>query len=357
MLDRIYKSLMVLALAITGLILLRDIVLPIAFAALLAVVLLPVSRRIELRTGRVFSIILTLLLVFVVMVLAGWFVIDQIADLVASLPDIEQRFYQFINQFSTTITEEFHVSIEEQTQLLKDGLKALGSSLTGLLMSTTYLAYFFIQVPIYIFLFLLYRDKLKEFVISLRPQTSMAWKKEVDGVIRGYISGLLIVVLIAGALNSIGLLLLGIEHAIFFGFLSGFLTVIPYVGITVGAALPAMFALLTKESAWYAVGVIGIHAFVQFLEGNFITPRITGSRISVNAMGAILALLLGGKILGIPGMILAVPTLGVVKILLLHTPGMRPFALVLGDEPPAVDPLPGAAPLRPEEDLDQSVGV
>ena len=85
------------------------------------------------------------------------------------------------------------------------------------------------------------------------------------------------------------------------------LTIIPYVGISIGASLPAILALLTKDSAWYAVGVIGVHAIVQFLESNFITPKITGSKISINALAAIIALLIGGKIWGIAGMILAVP--------------------------------------------------
>jgi predicted PurR-regulated permease PerM len=203
-------------------------------------------------------------------------------------------------------------------------------------------AYFFVQVPIYIFLFLLYREKFRQFFESLNPGSEMHWKKEVEGVIRGYISGLSIVVFIAGALNSIGLLILGIDHAIFFGFLSGCLTVIPYVGISVGATLPAVLALITKDSAWYAVGVVGVHGFVQFLEGNFITPKITGSRISINAMAAILALLIGGKIWGIPGMILAVPTIGIVKILLSYSDSFKPFASLMDDsevakaEPPTL---------------------
>jgi len=171
----------------------------------------------------------------------------------------------------------------------------------GLLVSTSYLLYFFVQVPIYIFLFLLYRDKFRDFFLRFTPDSELKWKKEIEGVVRGYISGLLIVVFIAGVLNSIGLLLLDIDHAIFFGFLSGTLTMIPYVGITIGAALPTILALITKDSIWYAVGVVAVHGVVQFLEGNFISPQVTGSKISINALAAILALLLGGKLWGNTG--------------------------------------------------------
>jgi putative heme transporter len=151
-------------------------------------------------------------------------------------------------------------------------------------------------------------------------------------VIQGYISGLLLVTLIIAALNTIGLLVLGIDHAIFFGILSGVLTIIPYVGIFIGALFPFLMALITKDSIWYAIGVVIVFTVVQFLEGNFITPRITGSKVSINALAAIIALLIGGKILGIAGMILAVPAIGIFKILLSYSQRLKPFVILLGDD-------------------------
>jgi hypothetical protein len=74
-----------------------------------------------------------------------------------------------------------------------------------------------------------------------------------------------------------------------------------------------------------------IFTVVQFLEGNFITPRITGSKVSINALAAIVALVIGGKILGIAGMILAVPAIGVLKIILSHSQKLKPFVILLED--------------------------
>ena len=330
-LDRIYKILVVMAIGIYGLVLVRDIVLPIAFAAIFTVVLTPIASRIERKTGRMFSIIIVIIASLSVLALVTWFVIAQLTDLVASLPNLENQYFNLINSITQSIHERVNISTEEQVKMLKDVVSNLSAVVTEVVSSTSYLAYFFVQVPIYIFLFLLYREKFTQFFESLNPGSEMIWRKKVESVIRGYISGLLIVVFIAGVLNSIGLLLLGIDHAIFFGFLSGMLTVIPYVGITIGATFPAMLALVTKDSAWYAVGVVGVHAFVQFLEGNFITPKVTGSRISINAMAAILALLVGGKIWGIPGMILAVPAVGIVKILMSYSTTFKPFVSLMDD--------------------------
>jgi predicted PurR-regulated permease PerM len=329
---------MVTALTITALILTKNIVIPLAFAGLFAIVLNPIASRVEKKTGRILSIILVLLGALLLIVLLMWFVVTQLTSLVSSLPGLEEQFNTLILQTSSKVSQWFDIGLAEQLQLLKDGLKGLSSYMGELLVSTSYLAYFFIQVPIYIFLFLLYREKFKEFFLSFTPGSEMKWRKEIEGVVRGYISGLTIVVLIAGALNSIGLLALGIDHAIFFGFLSGTLTMIPYVGITIGAALPTLLALLTKDSAWYAVGVIVVHVVVQFLEGNFITPKITGSKISINALAAILALLIGGQILGIAGMILAVPCIGIFKILIGYSPSLKHFVILLEDKGTSSEP-------------------
>ena len=177
--------------------------------------------------------------------------------------------------------------------------------------------------------------KFRDFFVSLVPgDQALTWKQDIERVIQGYISGLTLVIIIIATLNTIGLLALGIDHAIFFGILSGMLTIIPYIGIFLGAVFPVLMALITKDSIWYTFGVIIVFAVVQFLEGNFITPRITGSKVSINALAAIVALLIGGKILGIAGMILAVPGIGVLKIALAHTNHLKDFVILLEDREP-----------------------
>jgi predicted PurR-regulated permease PerM len=303
-----------------------------AFAGLFSVVLLPIALRVERRTGRIFSIVIVLVSVLLFMGLITWFVLSQLTSLVDSLPGIEQHFTSFLNRLSSSASQQFRISTEEQAQLIKEALTNLSTYLGSLLVSTTYLLYFLIQVPIYIFIFLLYREKFKNFLQAIQPGSPLHWMDEIQMVVRNYIAGLILVVLIAGTLNSIGLLVLGIDHAIFFGFLSGTLTMIPYIGISIGAALPALLALVTKDSIWYAVGVIGVHAVVQFLEANFITPKITGARISINALAAIVALLIGGQIWGIAGMILAIPAVGILKIVLSYSTSLRPLVILLEDK-------------------------
>lgn len=333
-LDYTYKLFIVIGLCITGAVLAKDIVIPLAFAAFLSIVMLPAIKWLERKkVNTMLAISLMLLTLTIVLILVGWLIIDQIVALINDLPDIETRLDSFTNRISRTLRNDFGFSVSEQNTFIKDTVKTISAYAGDVLVSTTNLISLVIQIPIYIFLFLIYRDKFRSFAQALLPnQEEMRWKNEMENVIQGYVTGLSLVTLIIAALNTIGLALLGIEHAIFFGLLSGLLTIIPYVGIFIGAAFPTLLALVTKDSAWYAVGVIGIFSFVQFLEGNFITPRITGSKVSVNALAAIIALLLGGKILGVAGMILAVPAIGVLKIILGHTHHLNSFVILLEDK-------------------------
>lgn len=332
LLDYSYKILVVIALLIVLCIFASDIIIPICFSGILAIVLLPAVKFIERKLPTALAITLMLSVTLGVLVLFIWLIINQITGLVNDLPNLEAKFDLFVDKGNTLLWKYFGFNKAERSQLLKSGITNLSGYASELLASTTNVISLIIQIPIYIFLFLIYRDRFKAFFESMLPSAEeFTWKKEVEKVIQGYISGLLLVTLIIAALNTIGLAILGIEHAIFFGILSGVLTVIPYVGIFIGATLPVLMALLTKDSIWYAGGVIAIFSTVQFLEGNFITPRITGSKVSINALAAIIALLIGGKILGIAGMILAIPALGVLKILLSQTKYLRHFVILIED--------------------------
>jgi len=335
-LDYIFKLFIIIALSITAIILCADIVIPFAFAALFAIVMMPLVKRIERKTGTAWAVLIVLLGAIVVFGFLGWLLVHQIINLVNDLPNLQSKMDHFIDQTSQTVDDKLGISSPEQRKMIQDFLKGITAYMGTVLVTTTNTVSTIVQIPIYIFLLLIYRDKFKLFFLSLLPNQNeeLAWKKEIDNVIQGYISGLLLVTLIIAALNTTGLFILGIDHAIFFGILSGVLTIIPYIGIFIGALLPVLMALITKDSVWYAIGVVICFSVVQFLEGNFITPRITGSKVSINALAAIFALLIGSKLLGIAGMILAVPSIGVLKILLAYSKHLKPFVILIGDDNP-----------------------
>ena len=354
-LDYLYKLLVVIGLLITATILAADIIVPMAFAAFLSLVMLPAIKRMEKRKiGTALSITIVLFATIILLGLLMWLVVAQVVSLVNDLPNLQARFESSLDEFSGYLLSDFGISTGDQKKLLAEFMRTVSVYLGSVLLTTTNAISTIIQIPIYIFLFLIYRDKFKQFFLAMTPRyEELGWHRDVERVVQGYISGLTLVTLIIAVLNCIGLLALGIDHAIFFGILSGVLTIIPYVGIIIGALFPIIMALITKDSAWYAVGVVIVFLVVQFLEGNFITPRITGSKVSINALAAILALLLGGKILGIAGMILAVPAIGVIKILLSHNERLKPLVILLEDQPQ--EPLALDGKETPEESSVENV--
>lgn len=350
-LDYTFKVMVITALTIYAVILCRDIVIPLAFGVFLSLVLLPVVNGIERRTGTIAAVTIVVVGGTILFGFFGWLLINQIIGLVNDLPNLQERADKFVNDVKGLMWSELNIGQSELNQMVQDFLKGVSVYLGAFLLTTGNTLATIVQIPIYMFLLLIYREKFKLFFASLLPNSDdeLAWKKDIENVTQAYITGLMLVTLIVAILNTVGLLILGINHAIFFGILSGILTIIPYVGIFIGALLPTLMALITKDSAWYAVGVIGVFFVVQFLEGNFITPRITGSKVSINALAAIMALLLGGKILGVAGMILAVPAIGVMKIMLSYSRRLRPFVILLGDvdkQDVARDPTEHTPPVK-----------
>ncbi len=323
---------------------LQDILVPFFIATIFSMAILPVANWLEKkRLSRILASILTLFLFIIISVIIIYLASTQIADFGDMLPQLEQKFTLWFNQIQRWVQENFNVGKRTQianlkkygTGMLGTGLSTGGSFFTNALSTTGNVLGDMSLIPIYMFFFLYYRDFFRTFFHKLFHQVS---KKKVDEVlnriyevVRSYLTGLVTVTLIVGSLNTIGLLILGIDYAVFFGFLAAFLLVIPFIGILIGSILPIIIALITKDSPMYAVGVAGVFVFVQFLEGNFITPYVVGSKVSINGLVAIIALLLGSALWGIAGMALSLPTIAILKVIFDAVPDLKPYGYILGE--------------------------
>lgn len=263
----------------------------------------------------------------------------QIGSFAEELPRITEKAEAILDQTLTMGERYLNISrtqqVSEAKKYLINALSEGRAVLLNTLVTTTGAISTFVLIPLYIFFFLLYRDFFRMFVhkaIRSVPNEELnVLLKKIYEVIQSYLSGLFLVILIVGVLNSVGLLFLGVPHAIFFGFLAGFLILIPYIGILIGSILPALLSIVTMDSPWYALGVIGVMSFVQFLEGNFITPHIVGSKVSVNPLAAIVALFLGGQLWGLSGLILALPVTAILKVIMDTIPSLEPYGFLLGE--------------------------
>jgi putative heme transporter len=148
-LDYSYKLLVIIALSITGVVLAKDIVIPMAFAAFLSIVMLPLIKRMESR--RINTVLATLLVLLgftIVIVLLGWLIVDQLVALVNDLPDLQSRMEVFVNGLSKTLKNDFGISLSEQNSFIKETAKSVSSYLGDVLVSTSNLLSLIIQIPI-----------------------------------------------------------------------------------------------------------------------------------------------------------------------------------------------------------------
>ena len=319
---------------------LDGILLPLFFAALLSVLLLPLVRRME---GWGWPPVLAIIAALLVMVLAisGLILLFgyQLMELRTELPLLQQKLLVLFDQGQQWTHQRFGLDVMSKQELIDKSMKSFKKSAGGYLGSTLSTTAGVLSVltlvPIYIFCFLYYRDHMRQFMFRFvspdRRTGVLNTMDNIQNVVQAYISGLLTVIAIVAILNAIGLLVLDVKFAIFFAAFASVMAVIPYIGIMVGAAIPALVTLVETGSPARAAAVVGVFMFVQFLEGNFITPMVTGSKVSINPMAAIVALILGGELWGTAGMILSIPLVAVLKVVFDANKTLEPWGFLLGD--------------------------
>jgi predicted PurR-regulated permease PerM len=319
----------------------QKVLVPLAFALLIAFILYPIATRIEGKNiNRLWSTCWTLLIS--ILFTAGLIylfsahilkIIKQFDDFTDKLSQLTADVAQFINKnipFAPKIDPD---AIIDQGREWLGG--ASGEMLSDTLSSTSVFITGLVLTIIYTFLILLYRRGLKDAFIHFAADDKRPIYNEmlirIQKVGQQYITGMFVLIVVLGILNSAGLFFLGIDYPLFFGFLAAFLSIIPYVGTTLGGIIPTIYALINYDSIWYPIGVILIFWFIQFFEGNFLNPRIVGGNLNLNALVAIISLILGGVIWGIPGMILFLPYTAVFKVICTNYKSLKPIALVLDD--------------------------
>ncbi len=152
-------------------------------------------------------------------------------------------------------------------------------------------------------------------------------------LIQNYLVGLSIEAVIVAVLNGIGLIALGIPYAILLAILSALLNVVPYIGILFASALTILIALAMK-SATAALSVFILFLVVQFIDNQFVLPKIVAGRVSVNPLISIMVVFAGGVLWGIPGMFLAIPVTAILKVVFDRVESLKPIGLLLGDTIP-----------------------
>jgi predicted PurR-regulated permease PerM len=314
---------------------------PLSFAILISCVLYPVCVWLERhKFGRMGAIIMSLSILTILFGALVFLLISQLVSFFQEWSELKSKVVDAAEEISVWLSGTFNIEREKQFLWLNKMVNDSGANAMSIISKTISAsavgAVFVILIPIYAVLILYYRHKWMEVLYRVFPNEGRERIREIVKLsiqsYHNFIKGMAVVYLIVGILNSTGLFFLGIPHAFLFGFIAAVLTFIPYVGILVGSLLPISLAWITYNSIWYPLGVIGIFAFVQYLEANLIFPLAVSSRLKINALVTIVSIFAGAIIWGVSGMILFIPFIGILKLVADRTPSLRTLSVILGDE-------------------------
>ncbi len=318
---------------------LRDILVPIAFAVIITILLNPLVNRFRSKKiSKVFSIIIAMLIALTVVVGIFYFLSSQIIGLGKNLPLLQQKFVEVLHRLQGWLQHTFGLTINKQVELLNQAVnnsKAMVGQTLGTALGTIGVMLF---LPVYVFLLLFYKTLILNFLYEVFAEENSKQVAEIlsqtKAAIQSYMVGLLIEALVVATLNSIALLILGVEYAILFGVIGAILNMLPYIGGIIAIALPVLMATITKDGFSTQIGIIIAYAIIQFIDNNILVPRIVSSKVQINALCSILIVLLGGSLWGVPGMFLSIPTVAILKIIFDRIPDLEPWGRLLGDDVP-----------------------
>ncbi|MCC7538736.1 MAG: AI-2E family transporter [Deltaproteobacteria bacterium] len=317
----------------------QGILTPIFLAFTISYVLDPLVDRLEARKIPR-SIAIAIVMLGFVLAMAGFllFVIPSLVeDIVRVAKDVPRRIAGVVVAFEPWLRErglEVPHSVEEAmtrfgSQLQEAAPSALGGA-TQVLQTAGRGTLSFISgvgnlvvVGVFTFYLLLDFDVITRNARGLVPHRYRAdvrdVVREIDATLAQWIRGQLTVMLILAILYSVGFSIAGIRLAVGIGILAGVLSFIPYLGTGVGLVLAVLMALIDWHGPLPLILVVAVVAAVQVLDGLFITPRIVGGKVGLGPAWIIIALMTGGQLFGFLGVLLAVPSAAVIKILVKRT--------------------------------------
>jgi predicted PurR-regulated permease PerM len=314
----------------------RRVVAPFFIAFALAYLLDPlVDRLASFKLSRTLSVLL-LMLIFFSLALGSVILLVpvlsmQAESLAKNIPTYVGVFQEWVRPILDLISGLGSARVEE---FLNEGLSRFGElpmkalqfsskfiwgSISNLFSIILMLANLVI-IPVVMFYLLRDFDSINEKLLRLVPPRLQEKTQdvilEIDQVLSRFVRGQLLVAGLMGIMYSIGLLLCDTPMSLSLGMMAGLVNLVPYLGLILGL-VPSVLLTFIHTQEWLPVfGVVGVFAFVQAMEGMFITPRVVGDNIGLHPVAVIFAVLLGGELFGITGMILGVPGVAVLNVLL-----------------------------------------
>ena len=315
----------------------RVIWLPIAFAAGLVFLLEPAVKVFErLRLPRLVGALLALLVMVAVVVAVGALVwptvqtqgtefIQQLPDLYVSVVDwireVAPNFGLDLEEFLSQEAIEVWLRDPANQETIQNLLFGFGAGAGVVLRGVAETIAVIALAPILAIYILMDLNRFKGQTLELTPpqhRNEVAYVGGELGTAMGsFVRGQLLVALIVGFGSSVGMWAIGLPFWLLIGIIAGFLNLIPFLGPVVGGALAALVALLNGDP-WQAVWAVVIMIVVQQIDNHLITPMVQRARVNLSPLVIVLALIIGGSLAGLLGVLVAIPATAAIRILVGH---------------------------------------
>jgi predicted PurR-regulated permease PerM len=315
----------------------QSFLIPFIFGVFFAMLVKPLSDYLEIKLGfkRIFSSLTCTLVIFIAAGGIMYLFIYQINHFFTDISTFQEKIESFIQSIQKQITSVTNLSEAEQNKIWDERSNDLMNSLQPVVTGFFGSILSMLLILIYVFLLLLYRDKFSEFFMMYTKDAKEEEIKEMlhetGGVVYQYLIGRLKVMALLGIMYIITFLIFGLPYAVLLTLFGTLITVIPYLGPLVSGVLPVLFAAIFFDSMQKVILFAAIVLLIQLIESYVLEPLIMGKQVQLNPLIVIIAILIGGMIWGLAGMILFVPLFAMFKIVSFHVAGLKPVGYLVGN--------------------------
>lgn len=316
----------------------KVVLIPLLFSIILAVIIFPFCLRME-KWGfsKGLAAFLMVILFTGILVVLGYLISIQLSVFADHLPQITGKLNAMIDQFKDYAAHKFSIKKSDvgngiQAQLSQFQTNSLSFKILDSLSS--FLLNIFL-IPIYSFFLIYYRHFFIEFFYKLFHSSEKDLIDEtlekMNHVIKGYLFGQFLDIVIIGTANSAVLYFIGVGYPVILGFVISILCIVPYLGMIVGSLMAVLVAFMTTGTSWQPLTAFILLWVIHIIDSNIVSPLVIGSRVSLNPLMAIFVLFLFGELWGLPGLFLALPLTAILKVIFDTVPGLKPYGFLLGE--------------------------
>ena len=320
----------------------KEFLSPFIIAFLFAILLLPVANFLERRLefSRSLATFTSLFILLGLLVLLLYLLGSQLSTVAGDWPLFKAQLLHSIESARAWLSQNFHIDSKKQVSYIQDATSKIISSSTEILgttfISASSLLLFLVFILIYCFFLLFYRRLIVQFLVRVFKEEHKSVVQDileqVQYIIRGYLSGLLLEMLLVSVACCLTFWILGIRYAVLLGLIVGVFNIVPYIGIF-SALLISTVITFASGAALTTVGLVALSVIViHLIDSNFLLPVIVGSKVRINALMTIAGVIIGEMMWGISGMFLSIPIVAILKIIFDRVDGLQPWGMLLGED-------------------------